>query len=144
MKKGAYIFDNEQDYNAFRDAVYYKNSTLYYNVDKVFWYGYSEGKYRVNLNDKLIDDELEWILDYINEYNGYRMNGKKHSHSHASPSKGTYKTTWQCHKCMTVVTTIQEDAGFIRGYGKEKLKKGPCAAGGDHDWHELTEGEWID
>lgn len=62
MKKGAYIFDNEQDYNAFRDAVYYKNSTLYYSVDKVSWYGYSDGKYRVNLNDKLTDEELEWIL----------------------------------------------------------------------------------
>lgn len=141
-KLGTYFFDSEQDYNAFRDAVYNKNSTLYYNVGKVFWYGYSDGKYRVDLKEKLTPDEKEWILNYINEYNGYNIEEKKHSHS--CNCKGTYKTTWQCHKCMTVVTTIQEDAGFIRGYGKEKLKKGPCAAGGDHDWHELTEGEWID
>ena len=74
MKKGAYIFDNEQDYNAFRDAVYYKNSTLYYNVDKVFWYGYSEGKYRVNLNDKLIDDELEWYCPNCGNRNHDTLN----------------------------------------------------------------------
>ena len=59
-------------------------------------------------------------------------------------AKGTYKTTWQCHKCMTTITTIQEDAGFIRGYGDRQLRQGPCAMGGDHDWHELTVGEWID
>jgi hypothetical protein len=138
MKKGAYIFDNEQDYNAFRDAVYYKNSTLYYSVDKVSWYGYSDGKYRVNLNDKLTDEELEWILICIKEYNGHPL------HTHIARSKGTCRTTWQCHKCMTMITTVQEDAGFINGYGDGKLRKGPCAAGGDHDWHEITEREWLD
>lgn len=142
MKKGAYIFDNEQDYNAFRDAVYYKNSTLYYSVDKVSWYGYSDGKYRVNLNDKLTDEELEWILICIKEYNGYPLHDKKHTH--IAHSKGTCRTTWQCHKCMTMITTVQEDAGFINGYGDGKLRKGPCAAGGDHDWHEITEREWLD
>ena len=58
--------------------------------------------------------------------------------------KGTYRTTWQCHKCMTCVTTIQENAGFVLGYGSGQLQDGPCAAGGYHDWHELTVGEWID
>lgn len=58
--------------------------------------------------------------------------------------KGTYRTTWQCHKCMTVITTVQENAGFLYGYGDGQLRQGPCAMGGDHDWHQLTQGEWID
>jgi hypothetical protein len=45
---------------------------------------------------------------------------------------------------MTCVTTIQEDAGFVNGYGRSQLQDGPCAMGGNHDWHELTVGVWID
>lgn len=55
----------------------------------------------------------------------------------------TYVTTWQCSKCGAVVRTVQENAGFVNGYGSGKLKSGPCPAGGDHDWNELTKGEWI-
>ena len=54
----------------------------------------------------------------------------------------TYSTTWMCNKCRVVVSTRQPKAGFIRGYGTGLLKSGPCPCGGDHDWHELTEGTW--
>lgn len=57
---------------------------------------------------------------------------------------GTYKTTWQCAKCGVTVTTIQPNAGACYGYGSGQLQDGPCPAGGDHDWNELTKGEWID
>ena len=56
----------------------------------------------------------------------------------------TYKTTFQCAKCGAIVPTIQHGAGFLRGYGSGQLQDGPCPAGGSHDWHELTKGEWID
>ena len=91
---------------------------------------------------ELTDEELEWILICIKEYNGCPLHDKKHTH--IAHSKGTCRTTWQCHKCMTMITTVQEDAGFINGYGDGKLRKGPCAAGGDNDWHEITEREWLD
>ena len=57
---------------------------------------------------------------------------------------GTYATTWQCSKCGAVVPTVQKNAGFILGYGSGQLKDGPCPKGGSHEWHELTEGRWID
>lgn len=54
----------------------------------------------------------------------------------------TYVAIWQCCKCGAQVGPIrQENAGFWYGYGSGKLAKGPCPAGGDHDWHELT-GHW--
>ena len=52
----------------------------------------------------------------------------------------TYSTTWQCSKCGAVVSTQQEGAGFIRGYGRPN--SGPCPAGDSHDWHELVQGKW--
>jgi len=55
---------------------------------------------------------------------------------------GTYRTTWQCSKCGAVVNTVQEDAGFCRGYGSGQLQDGPCPKGGSHEWHELTHGTW--
>lgn len=56
----------------------------------------------------------------------------------------TYVTTWQCRKCGAEVPTKQPDAGFWRGYGERQLATGPCPGGGDHEWHELVEGQWID
>lgn len=56
----------------------------------------------------------------------------------------TYSTSWQCRKCGAVVHTRQEGAGFWRGYGSSQLKSGPCPAGGDHEWNELTNGTWSD
>lgn len=55
----------------------------------------------------------------------------------------TYITTWQCRKCGAIVRTVQPKAGFIRGYGSSQLKSGPCPGGGDHEWNELTEGQWV-
>lgn len=54
----------------------------------------------------------------------------------------TYSTTWQCSKCGAIVNTRQRSAGFLYGYGSSQLKSGPCPAGGDHNWNELTEGRW--
>lgn len=56
----------------------------------------------------------------------------------------TYITTWQCVKCGATVKTKQPNAGFWCGYGTRQLADGPCPAGGDHDWHELTRGTWVD
>ena len=56
----------------------------------------------------------------------------------------TYITTWQCVKCGATVKTVQPKAGPIRGYGTGQLQSGPCPAGGDHDWHELTIGQWVE
>lgn len=56
----------------------------------------------------------------------------------------TYSTTWQCLKCGAVVHTRQKDAGFLYGYGSSQLQSGPCPAGGDHEWNELTHGTWED
>ena len=56
----------------------------------------------------------------------------------------TYITTWQCVKCGAIVKTRQPNAGFWCGYGTRQLADGPCPAGGDHDWHELTRGKWVD
>lgn len=56
----------------------------------------------------------------------------------------TYITTWQCVKCGAIVTTKQPNAGFWHGYGIRQLADGPCPKGGDHDWHELTQGKWVD
>lgn len=55
----------------------------------------------------------------------------------------TYITTWQCRKCGAVVRTVQRNAGFLQGYGTRQLQPGPCPGGGDHDWHELTKGQWL-
>ena len=147
-RRSSYLFYDEQDYNNLRDAVYEGNSTLYYDPNKVYWYGYSgyhdghDRSWRVDLMDRLTQDELEWIVSHIREHNGhYKSEHKQTCHLNV---KATYKTTWQCHKCMTCVTTLQEDAGFVNGYERSQLQDGPCAAGGDHDWHELTVGVWID
>ncbi len=56
----------------------------------------------------------------------------------------TYSTTWQCRKCGAIVHTRQKSAGFLYGYGSSQLQSGPCPAGGDHEWHELTQGTWED
>lgn len=56
----------------------------------------------------------------------------------------TYITTWQCRKCGATVRTTQTHAGFWRGYGTRQLAEGPCPGGGDHDWHELVKGVWVD
>ncbi len=55
----------------------------------------------------------------------------------------TYKTIYQCAKCGAQVPTVQPKAGFWRGYGTAQLQDGPCPAGGSHDWHELTKGQWL-
>ncbi len=55
----------------------------------------------------------------------------------------TYVTTWQCYNCRAIVRTVQKDAGFVNGYGSGQLKSGPCPCGDSHDWHEITEGEWV-
>lgn len=56
----------------------------------------------------------------------------------------TYRTTFQCSKCGIAIPTVQRNAGFLYGYGTSQLKSGPCPAGGDHDWHEVTSGTWSD
>ncbi len=55
----------------------------------------------------------------------------------------TYITTQQCVKCGAIVRTKQPHAGFWRGYGSSQLQNGPCPRGGDHEWHELTQGKYI-
>lgn len=55
---------------------------------------------------------------------------------------GTYVATWQCVKCGAQVSTKQEMAGFLYGYGESQLCSGPCPRGGDHEWHKLI-GNWV-
>lgn len=56
----------------------------------------------------------------------------------------TYRTTFQCRKCGIAIPTVQRNAGFLYGYGSSQLKSGPCPAGGDHEWNEVTNGTWSD
>lgn len=70
-RRSTYLFHNEQDYNNLRDAVYDQNSTLYYDSDKVYWYGSYGGDWRVDLMEHLTQDELEWVVSSIREHNGH-------------------------------------------------------------------------
>ena len=76
-RRSTYLFYDEQDYNNLKDTVYDKNSSLYYDSDKVYWYGsygYYDGhdrSWRVDLMDRLTQDELEWMVGRIREHNGH-------------------------------------------------------------------------
>ena len=76
-RRSTYLFYDEQDYNNLKDTVYDKNSSLYYDYDKVYWYGsygYYDGherSWRVDLMDRLTQDELEWMVSRIREHNGH-------------------------------------------------------------------------
>lgn len=56
---------------------------------------------------------------------------------------GTLRRLWQCSKCGITVPTTQRNAGFLNSYGLLQLSKGPCPAGGDHDWNGVHD-EWLD
>lgn len=56
-----------------------------------------------------------------------------------------YSTTWQCTKCGAMISTRQnQDGCFWTDTGRNQLNDGPCPAGGDHDWHEITKGIWSE
>lgn len=77
-RRSSYLFYDEQDYNNLCDTVYeHQYSNLYINSDKVYWYGFNgyhdghERSWRVDLMDRLTQDELEWMVSRIREHNGH-------------------------------------------------------------------------
>ncbi len=70
--RSIYVFLREQDYEDFKNKVWYENRDIYNKLD---WYG-SSGAYRyekcwvVKLYDDLTAVELEWTVDRIREFHG--------------------------------------------------------------------------
>ena len=54
----------------------------------------------------------------------------------------TLVVTRQCTKCGAVVHSVKRNAGFLYGY--YTTVDGPCPAGGNHEWTNITEEEWHD
>lgn len=43
-----------------------------------------------------------------------------------------------------ISTRQNQDGCFWTDTGRNQLNDGPCPAGGDHDWHEITKGIWSE
>ncbi len=52
------------------------------------------------------------------------------------------EVTRQCTKCGAIVHSVKRNPGFCNGY--YTTVDGPCPAGGNHDWTNITEEQWID
>ena len=68
-----YIFYNERDYENVKNIIYYGNRAVY---DKLNWYGDwrnvngHEIVWRVDLNDDLTHEEVDYVVGHIREHQG--------------------------------------------------------------------------
>lgn len=69
-RRSTYVFAFEKDYNEAKDAIYYWNWSVYKDSDKIYFYGYWGGEYRIDLLDGLTAIEAEKVASLMREHHG--------------------------------------------------------------------------